>query len=63
MPGVEVHAQILESVLTKSLLVQPNYAIGAELLIAVLFGLAIIIVAPMLSATVVVRSAPPWSPA
>src|SRR5580704_3292150 len=54
MPGVEVHAQILESVLTKSLLVQPNYAIGAELLLAVLFGLAIIIAAPLLSATVVV---------
>jgi adenylate cyclase len=54
MPGVEVHAQILESVLNKSLLVNPNYAIGAELAAAVLIGLAIIIVAPMLSATVVV---------
>ena len=54
MPGVEVHAQILESVLTKSLLVHPNYAIGAELTVAVLFGLAIIAAAPMLSATVVV---------
>ncbi len=54
MPGVEVHAQILESVLTKSLLVNPNYAIGAELTAAVLFGLAIIVAAPMLSATVVV---------
>ena len=54
MPGVEVHAEILESVLTKSLLVQPNYAIGAELVLAVLIGLAIIAAAPMLSATVVV---------
>jgi adenylate cyclase len=54
MPGVEVHAEILESVLTKSLLVQPNYAIGAELVLAVLLGLAIIAAAPMLSATVVV---------
>ena len=54
MPGVEVHAEILESVLTKSLLVQPNYAIGAELVTAVLCGLAIIVAAPMLSATVVV---------
>ena len=50
MPGVEVHAQILESVLTKSLLVSPAYAIGAELIVAVLLGLAIIIAAPMLSA-------------
>jgi adenylate cyclase len=53
MPGVEVHAQILESVLGKSLLVYPNYAIGAELIAAVLCGLAIIIAAPMLSALVV----------
>ncbi len=54
MPGVEVHAQILESVLNKSLLVHPDYAIGAELTAAVLIGLAIIVAAPMLSATVVV---------
>jgi adenylate cyclase len=54
MPGVEVHAQILESVLTKSILEQPNYAIGAELTTAVLCGLAIIIAAPMLSASLVV---------
>jgi adenylate cyclase len=46
MPGVEVHAQILESVLAKSLLTHPNYAIGAELLLAVVLGLAIIIAAP-----------------
>jgi len=54
MPGVEVHAQILESVLSKSLLVHPNYAVGAELVVAVLFGLAIVAAAPMLSAIVVV---------
>ena len=54
MPGVEVHAQILESVLSKSLLVNPDYAIGAELSLAVLIGLAIIVAAPMLSPTVVV---------
>src|ERR1700728_163923 len=54
MPGVEVHAQILESVLTKSLLSHPNYAIGAELVVAVVFGLAIIIAAPMLPAAIVI---------
>ncbi|MFZ2078370.1 MAG: CHASE2 domain-containing protein [Xanthobacteraceae bacterium] len=54
IPGVEVHAQILESVLSKSSLVNPNYAIGAELAIAVLFGLAIIIAAPMLPASIVI---------
>ena len=54
MPGVEVHAEILESVLTKSLLVQPNYAVGAEIIVAVLIGIAIIIAAPMLSPAIVV---------
>ena len=54
IPGVEVHAQILESVLSKSSLVNPNYAIGAELALAVLFGLAIIIAAPMLPASIVI---------
>src|SRR6266481_8216823 len=54
MPGVEVHAQVFESALTKSLLTYPNYAIGAELLVAVLVGLAIIMLAPMLRASTVV---------
>jgi adenylate cyclase len=54
MPGVEVHAQILENVLTKSLLASPGYAIGGEIVAAVVFGLAIIIAAPMLPAGIVV---------
>jgi adenylate cyclase len=54
MPGVEVHAQILENVLTKSLLSHPGYAIGAELVAAVVFGLAIVVAAPMLPASVVI---------
>ena len=54
MPGVEVHAQILESVLTQALLARPNYAIGVELVAAVVFGLAIIIAAPMLPASIVI---------
>jgi adenylate cyclase len=53
MPGVEIHAQILENVLTKSLLIQPGYAIGAEITAAVVFGLAIIVAAPMLPAAIV----------
>lgn len=49
MPGVEVHAQVLESALTQSMLSQPNYALGVELLAAVLFSLIIIWLAPILS--------------
>ncbi len=49
MPGVEVHAQVLESVLTQSVLSAPNYAIGVELCAALLLGAAIIWLAPILS--------------
>jgi adenylate cyclase len=52
MPGVEVHAQVLESVLTQSVLTAPNYAIGVELCAALLLGAAIIWLAPTLSPTV-----------
>ena len=52
MPGVEVHAQVLESVLTQSVLTAPNYAIGVELCAALLLGAAIIWLAPILSPTV-----------
>jgi len=49
LPGVEVHAQILESALTNSMLSQPNYAIAVELLAAILFSLIIVLLAPVLS--------------
>jgi adenylate cyclase len=49
MPGVEVHAQILESMLTKSMLSAPGFAIGAELCAALLIGAIIIWLAPILS--------------
>ncbi len=48
MPGVEVHAQVLESILTGGVLSAPNYAIGAELLVAFVLGVAIIWLAPIL---------------
>ncbi len=51
MSGVEVHAQVLESVLSNSVLSYPDYAIGAELAAAVIFGLAIIALAPVLGAS------------
>jgi adenylate cyclase len=54
IPGVEIHAQILESALTKSSLTYPNYAVGVELLVAVFVGLMIIIVAPILSASIII---------
>ena len=49
MPGVEVHAQVLESALGQSVLSEPDYALGAELLAALVLGAAIVWLAPILS--------------
>jgi len=49
MPGVEIHAQVLENALTDSVLSQPNYAFGAEVVAAVVFGLLIVWLAPVLN--------------
>jgi adenylate cyclase len=49
MPGVEVHAQVLENILTNSVLSAPNYAIGVELCAALLLGIVIIWLAPTLN--------------
>ena len=47
VPGVEVHAQVLESALTRSLLSQPNYGIVVELCAAILLGILVIAFAPL----------------
>ncbi|WP_024517754.1 adenylate/guanylate cyclase domain-containing protein [Bradyrhizobium sp. Tv2a-2] len=46
MPGVEVHAQVLESLLTGAAVSQPSYAIAVELLAAMILGLLVIAFAP-----------------
>lgn len=46
MPGVEIHAQVLESVLTRTVLSQPNWAIAAEFFFALILGLLVIAFAP-----------------
>jgi adenylate cyclase len=46
MPGVEIHAQVLESALTGAVISQPNYAIVLEFLAAMILGLLVIIFAP-----------------
>ena len=50
MPGVEIHAQLLENVLAKANLIRPNYALGAELGVLLLVGLLIIVVTPLAGA-------------
>lgn len=48
MPGVEIHAQVIESVLTGAVISQPNYALGVELLAALIIGILVIIFTPNL---------------
>lgn len=43
MPGVEIHIQALEQMLTDHYLARPDYASGMELLYAALIGLAVLI--------------------
>ncbi len=47
MPGVEIHAQVLEAALTGQLLAQPPWGLLAEFLSAMILGVAIIWFAPM----------------
>jgi adenylate cyclase len=47
MPGVEIHAQVLESALTGAVISQPNYGIVVEFATALLFGLLVIAFAPL----------------
>ncbi|MDP6473781.1 MAG: adenylate/guanylate cyclase domain-containing protein [Alphaproteobacteria bacterium] len=50
IPGVEVHAQLLQNILDKNYLARPNWAIGAEIVAMVLVGLLMIILVPFLGA-------------
>jgi adenylate cyclase len=54
MPGVEIHAQVLESALTGAMVWQPNYGIALEFLGALILGLIVIAFAPNLGPTTLV---------
>ncbi|WP_291852226.1 adenylate/guanylate cyclase domain-containing protein [Bradyrhizobium sp.] len=47
MPGVEIHAQVLESALTGAFISQPIYGIVIEFSTALVFGLLVIVFAPL----------------
>ena len=50
IPGVEVHAQLIESILTNQFLKRPNFVDAMEMSIAFLAGLIMIIIVPWLGA-------------
>jgi adenylate cyclase len=47
MPGVEIHAQVLESALTRAVLSQPYYGPALEFFAAMVLGVLVIAFAPM----------------
>jgi adenylate cyclase len=50
LPGVEVHAQLLETVIGGTYLNRPNWATGAELLLIAVTGIVIIVLVPIAGA-------------
>jgi adenylate cyclase len=57
MAGVEIHAQLLENILTDTLLNRPNYAVAVELVtVLVLSGLVIVLV-PVIGAWLIIALA------
>ena len=50
-PGVEAHANVISGLLDGNIFVKPDYAIGYEVVILILSGLALAFALPMLSAT------------
>lgn len=50
VPGVEIHTQVIENLLTGQTLVRPNYADGYEFLAVLIPGLIIIFLVPKLGA-------------
>jgi adenylate cyclase len=47
MPGVEIHAQVIETTLTGEVISQPIYGIAVEFTTALVFGLLVIAFAPL----------------
>jgi adenylate cyclase len=50
VPGVEIHAQIVEQILTRNFLERPDYADGAEFLYLAAIGLVFVVLLPRLKA-------------
>jgi adenylate cyclase len=51
VPGVEIHAQLVEQMLTKTYLDRPDYADGTEFIYLLAIGLAFVLLLPRLSAS------------
>jgi adenylate cyclase len=54
MPGVEIHAQVIESALTHAVLSEPNYGIALEFIAAIVLGILVLIFAPQFGPVILV---------
>jgi len=50
VPGVEIHAQLLEQILGGAFLVRPDWAVGAEISFTLLVGIGLILALPRIGA-------------
>ncbi|MGH7030427.1 MAG: CHASE2 domain-containing protein, partial [Stellaceae bacterium] len=50
VPGVDIHAQLLDEMLQGSYLTRPDWAVGAEILFALLAGFGLILLVPRIGA-------------
>ncbi|HEY3911416.1 MAG TPA: adenylate/guanylate cyclase domain-containing protein [Stellaceae bacterium] len=50
VPGVEIHAQLLDEILEGSYLTRPDWAVGAEILFSLLVGAGLILAVPRIGA-------------
>lgn len=49
IPGVEIHAQLVDAILNQNFLARPNYALGMEMAVTALIGLIVIVLVPRAS--------------
>ena len=54
MAGVEIHAQLLENILSDSLLIRPNYTLAAELFTLAGLSLLVILLVPIMGARLII---------
>jgi adenylate cyclase len=57
MAGVEIHAQLLENILTDTLLNRPNYAVAVELVTVLVLSLLVIVLVPVIGAWLIIALA------
>jgi adenylate cyclase len=50
VPGVEIHAQLIETILANNYLTRPSYADGVEFLILLIIGLWLVVLVPIVRA-------------